>query len=83
MASALTWAWHLLAGHPEAMARVRAEAEALGGPPRFADLPRLPYTAAVVDEVLRLYPPAWLITRRSRKLSIGGLVTWLKFWRKK
>ena len=24
-----------------------------------------------------------LITCRSRKLSIGGLVTWLKFWRKK
>jgi cytochrome P450 len=65
VASALTWAWHLLAGDPESIARLRAEAEALGGPPRFADLPRLPFTAAVVDEVLRLYPPAWLITRRS------------------
>jgi cytochrome P450 len=65
VASALTWAWHLLAGDPESMSRLRAEAEALGGPPRFADLPRLPFTAAVVDEVLRLYPPAWLITRRS------------------
>jgi cytochrome P450 len=65
VASALTWAWHLLAGDPESMSRLRAEAEALGGPPRFADLARLPFTAAVVDEVLRLYPPAWLITRRS------------------
>jgi cytochrome P450 len=65
VASALTWAWHLLADDPESMSRLRAEAEALGGPPRFADLPRLPFTAAVVDEVLRLYPPAWLITRRS------------------
>jgi cytochrome P450 len=31
----------------------------------FDDLPRLPFTAAVLDEVLRLYPPAWLVTRRA------------------
>jgi cytochrome P450 len=65
VASALTWAWHLLALHPEATAMLRDEAEALGRAPTFDDVERLPYAAAVVDEVLRLYPPAWLITRRA------------------
>ena len=31
----------------------------------MAWLARLPYTRAVFDEALRLYPPAWLITRRA------------------
>ena len=69
VASALTWAWQLLAMHPDALSRVRAEATPFvgSGGPQFADLARLPYTAAVIDEVLRLYPPAWLITRRSHQ----------------
>jgi len=33
--------------------------------PRWTDLPALPYTRAVVDEALRLFPPAWVITRRA------------------
>lgn len=67
VASALTWAWHLLATHPEAADRLRAEADEVldGRTAGFDDLPRLPYAAAVLDEVLRLYPPAWLVTRRS------------------
>jgi len=69
VASALTWAWQLLEMHPDALSRVRAEATPFvgSGGPQFADLARLPYTAAVIDEVLRLYPPAWLITRRSHQ----------------
>ncbi len=72
VASALTWAWHLLAENPEAADRLRAEVDAVcpGGSPRFADLPRLPYAAAVMDEVLRLYPPAWLVTRRAREADV-------------
>jgi cytochrome P450 len=67
VASALTWAWHLLAANPDVLARVRAEADSvLGGrSATFDDLPSLPWAAAVFDEVLRLYPPAWLITRRA------------------
>lgn len=67
VASALTWAWALLSEHPDAAARLRSEVDAVcpGGSPSFADLPLLPYAGAVMDEVLRLYPPAWLITRRS------------------
>jgi cytochrome P450 len=69
VASALTWAWQLLAENPEVAGRLRAEVDAVcpGGSPCFADLPRLPYAAAVMDEVLRLFPPAWLITRRARE----------------
>ena len=69
VASALTWAWHLLANTPVALQRMQAEiAQVTGGSRRplgADDFVRMPYTRAVVDETLRLYPPAWLITRRS------------------
>ena len=67
VASALTWAWHLLATHPEAARRLRSEVDAVCGAraPAFTDLSRLSWTRAVLDETLRLYPPAWLVTRRS------------------
>lgn len=60
-AAALAWAWYLLARHPRVLARMRDEADdVLGGrAPTAEDLPRLPYTRAVLDETLRLYPPAW------------------------
>jgi hypothetical protein len=42
-------------------------------PPGFADLPRLPYTRAVISEAVRLYPPAWVIGRTLRSgLVIGS-----------
>ncbi|MFF5023538.1 cytochrome P450 [Streptomyces collinus] len=64
-ASALTWAWHLLAAHPEAEARLHAEVdEVLGGrAPEYADVPRLVHTQRIFTETLRLYPPAWMFTR--------------------
>lgn len=67
VASALTWAWDLLARHPEVLDAVRAETDQAvpGDGSSGPDLARLPYTRAVVDEVLRIYPPVWLITRRS------------------
>jgi cytochrome P450 len=66
-ASALTWAWSLLAQHPAVEARMHAEVDAvLGGRvPTAADLPRLPYTSGVFAEALRLYPPAAMIFRRA------------------
>jgi cytochrome P450 len=65
-ALALSWTWYLLAEHPEAEARLHAELDAVlegGRPPTVEDLPRLPYTRMVVEEVLRLYPPAWVVGR--------------------
>jgi cytochrome P450 len=67
VASALTWAWSLLAQHPDVQRDLQEESDGvLGGrPATFADYGRLPLARAVLDEALRLYPPAWLITRKS------------------
>ena len=70
VASALTWAWHLLGQHPQAYQRLRDEVDALEGEPGMADLEQLPFTRAVFDEVMRLYPPAWLITRDAREADV-------------
>ncbi len=65
-ANALTWTWWLLAAHPSAADRVRAEVHDVlrGTPPAVADLPRLAYTTRVIQEAMRLYPPIWIMERR-------------------
>ncbi len=74
VAAALAWTLMLLAEHPEAQERVRSELDAHPGPvPLVGHRERLPWTRAVVDEALRLYPPAWAISRRShRDDEVGG-----------
>lgn len=74
-ANALAWSWYLLAGHPEAEARFHAEVDAVLGDrlPGAADLPSLPVTRQILAEAMRLYPPAWAISRRSiEPVTIGG-----------
>jgi cytochrome P450 len=74
-ANALTWSWYALSGNPEAEASMHAELEqVLGGRrPTAADLPRLPYTRAVLAESIRLYPPAWGMGRRAlAPHTLGG-----------
>lgn len=63
----LTWAWHLLSQNPEVAQKLYDETvEVLGHrDPEFADLEKLKYMECVIDETLRLYPPAWLVPRRS------------------
>jgi cytochrome P450 len=66
--STVSFLLYELARHPEALARLRAEQdEVLGGaPPTAAQIAgELPYLEMVVDEVLRLYPPAWIGPRRA------------------
>jgi cytochrome P450 len=73
-ALALSWTWYLLAQHPDVDAAMQAELQTvLGGRlPTVDDLPQLPYTRMVFTEALRLYPPAWLMTRRAREeVTIG------------
>ena len=67
VASALTWTWYLLGSAPAVEERLHAELDAVlaGRLPTMADLDSLPFTRAVLDEALRLYPPAWLISRRA------------------
>jgi len=73
-ALALSWTWYLLAHHPDVDATMQAELQTvLGGRlPTVEDLPQLPYTRMVFAEALRLYPPAWLMTRRARKVVVIG-----------
>jgi cytochrome P450 len=54
------WFWYLLAVHRRAEERLHRELdEALGDrPPQAEDLPRLVYLRRLIDETLRLYPPA-------------------------
>jgi len=65
VAHSLCWTMYLLAQHADAQARLRAELdEVLGGrTPTAEDLPRLGYTTRVLQEAMRLYPPAWLLAR--------------------
>jgi cytochrome P450 len=66
-ASALNWTWYLLATHPEADARVAAEVSALPSGQRlsYADAEGLRHTQAALMEAMRLYPPGWILSRRS------------------
>ncbi len=59
-ALAMTYVWYLLSQHPEAEAKLHAELDAvLGGrAPAHDDLVSLPYTRMVIEEAMRLYPPA-------------------------
>ena len=74
-ASALTWTWYLLSQHPDTFKRMQTEArQVLGGrAPLYADLDHLSYTRQVLNEGMRLYPPAWTLGRRALgEDEIGG-----------
>ncbi|WP_437985432.1 cytochrome P450 [Sorangium sp. So ce117] len=61
----LAWALHFLVENPDLLEAVAAEVDAALGDrrPAFADVPRLPLALAVVQEALRIYPPAYWIPR--------------------
>lgn len=66
-ANALSWTLALLSAFPAARARLEEEVDwVLGGrEPEAADVARLPWTASVISEAMRLYPPAWTIERNA------------------
>lgn len=61
----MTWAWYLLSQHPAVEAKLHQELDhVLGGRlPTLEDLPQLTYTEKIIKETLRLFPPAYVITR--------------------
>ncbi len=75
-AVALTWTWYLLSLNPECERKLHDELErVLGGrTPSLADLPDLRYTEMVLAESMRLYPPAWAISRLAQaNYEAGGV----------
>jgi enediyne biosynthesis protein E7 len=73
-ASALNWVWYLLSQHPEVAARLQAEIDAAAEvrAPSLAQMEALAYTQQVVNEALRLYPPGWLLSRRTLEADVLG-----------
>src|SRR5437588_446065 len=73
-ASGLNWTWYLLSQHPQAEARLHAEIDAAPelAAPGLAEMEALPYTQQVINEALRLYPPGWLLSRRTIEADVLG-----------
>ncbi|MEU9829813.1 cytochrome P450 [Micromonospora chersina] len=74
-ASTLGWTFHLLDRHPQVWEKVHREAvEVLGDRnPVYEDLHRLEYTGMVISEVIRLFPPVWMLSRKAQQADeVGG-----------
>ncbi len=73
-ASGLNWTWYLLSQHPAAEARLHAEVDAVPqmAAPSLAQMEALAYTQQVINEALRLYPPGWLLSRRTIEADVLG-----------
>ena len=73
VAAALAWTLMLLAEHQPAQDRLRAELAAHPGVvSMLGHREALPWTRAVVDEALRLFPPAWALSRRAQRPDVIG-----------
>ncbi len=73
--SALTWAWYAIARDERIAASLFAEIDTVLGDREIAmdDVAKLPYTAAIFNEALRLYPPAAAFGRRpTETIELGG-----------
>lgn len=66
-ASTIGWTLFLTDAHPEVWERLHDEAVSVLGDrlPRYEDLQHFRYTAMVLSEVMRLYPPVWILTRKA------------------
>lgn len=61
----LAWLFYFLDRHPDVLAQMEEEVERVlaGRAPGFDDVPKLVYTRQVIDETLRIRPPAYIMTR--------------------
>jgi cytochrome P450 len=99
-ANTLAWAWYLISQCPEVEQRLHEEVDSVlgSGSACFDDFNKLPFTQAIIDETLRLYPPVPILSReamaedtiRNRTIPAGSIilvVPWLlhrheKYWDK-
>lgn len=76
-ALALSWSLYQIAKHPEVEAKIKDELEAVLGNEELSvgNVWKLPYVRAVLDEVMRMYPPAWVIGRVAKEdVNLGDAV---------
>ena len=75
-ANVLTWMLYLIAHDAPTLARLREEyASVLGNqPPTHAQLNALPFTKAVIQESLRLYPPVPYLSREAARAERIGSI---------
>ena len=71
----LSWTWYVLAGRPDVEDRLLAELHAQNGeveavPAKLVE--RLPFMQNVLNEVLRLYPPAYAFGRQALRDTMVG-----------
>jgi len=73
-ASGLNWTWYLISQHPQVEARLHAELDAAADvpAPTLSEMEELRYTRQVIDEALRLYPPGWVLSRRTIEADVLG-----------
>lgn len=73
-ATTLTWAFYLLSQYPAAATKLQEELDRVleGRTPTLDDLPNLPYNRMVIEETMRLYPPAWAVARQSVEVDVVG-----------
>ena len=75
VSTALVWTWYLLSQYPEMEHRLHSELDIVlrGDQPTVEHLAELTYTRMVIEEALRLYPPAWIFGRKAiADDEIGG-----------
>lgn len=65
----LTWALYLVGSHADTAKRIRKEVKQVcgQGDVKFAHINALKFTQAVIDETMRLYPPAPMLNRECRE----------------
>jgi cytochrome P450 len=73
-ASGLNWTWYLLSQNPQVEARLHRELDAAPQlpAPELAQMESLSYAQQVINEALRLYPPGWLLSRRTIEADVLG-----------
>ena len=71
-ANTLAWAFFMLDKHPEVAEKVYREVDEVLGDdlPGLEEVQKLKYTRMVIDEVLRLFPVAWMVSRTAKEEDI-------------
>ena len=73
-ANAMTWTWFELGRHPDVLAKLEMEVDALGKRAvTVDDLPKLPFNLAVIEDAMRIHPPVYMTGREAaEEVVIGG-----------